>query len=251
MPVANSRKGRGLTSLVIVGLAGVGAILLSIPGNGEPPKSRRDERLRMVKDQIARRDVDDPDVLEAMRVVSRHAFVPERYQRQAYHDTPLPIGEGQTISQPYIVAKMTELLRLDPQSRVFELGTGSGYQAAVAARLAEHVYTMEIHRKLADRAAGVLDALGIENVTVRQGDGYYGWPGKAPFDAIIVTAAATHIPPPLVEQLRLGGRMVIPVGPAFATQRLMVVTKSLDGHVTTRALFPVRFVPVTGGHAGE
>jgi protein-L-isoaspartate(D-aspartate) O-methyltransferase len=209
---------------------------------------RAADRMRMVADQIVRRGVADPRVLAAMRAVPRHRFVPERLQAAAYDDNPLPIGYGQTISQPYIVAKMTELLGLTATSRVFELGTGSGYQAAVAAQLAAHVYTMEIHAPLADRARATLAALGYTNVTVRSGDGYYGWPEHAPFDAIIVTAAASHIPPALVGQLAPGGRMVVPVGPAFATQRLMVVEKARDGTINTRALFPVRFVPVTGHH---
>jgi protein-L-isoaspartate(D-aspartate) O-methyltransferase len=212
---------------------------------------RTADRMRMVADQIVRRGVNDPRVLAAMRAVPRHRFVPERLQATAYDDNPLPIGYGQTISQPYIVAKMTELLRLTPASKLFELGTGSGYQAAVASQLAAQVYTMEIHAPLADRARAALAALGYANVTVRTGDGYYGWPEHAPFDAILVTAAASHIPPPLVAQLVPGGRMVVPVGPAFATQRLMVVEKAFDGTITTRALFPVRFVPVTGRHGGQ
>jgi protein-L-isoaspartate(D-aspartate) O-methyltransferase len=213
------------------------------------PEDRGAERRAMVEEQIRARGVRDPRVLEAMRMVPRHRFVPPEWQAQAYDDLPLPIGEGQTISQPFIVAKMTELAALSPTDRVFELGTGSGYQAAVASRLAAHVWTMEILPSLADRARRVLADLGYENVTVRVGDGYDGWPEQAPFDAIFVTAAATHIPPPLIAQLRPGGRLVVPVGPAFSTQRLMLVEKGMDGSVRTRSLFPVRFVPLV--RAGE
>jgi protein-L-isoaspartate(D-aspartate) O-methyltransferase len=208
---------------------------------------RADDRRRMVAIQLVRRGIAGDRVLGAMSTVPRHRFVLKPLRHAAYDDNPLPIGYGQTISQPYIVAKMTELLELTPTSILFELGTGSGYQAAVAARLAAHVYTMEIHPPLAERARTTLAKLGYDNITVRQGDGYYGWEEHAPFDAIIVTAAATHIPPPLLAQLKVGGRMVIPVGPAFATQRLMLVAKGVDGTITTRALFPVRFVPVTTG----
>jgi len=226
-------------------IAAVVAASLATPVAAATQGDRSDERRRMVETQLVRRDVADRRVLEAMSTVPRHRFVSERLHRAAYDDNPLPIGYGQTISQPYIVAKMTELLRLTPASTLFELGTGSGYQAAVAARLAAHVYTMEIQPPLAERASTTLAELGYDNVTVRQGDGYYGWEEHAPFDAVIVTAAATHIPPPLLAQLKPGGRMVIPVGPAFATQRLMLVEKGMDGGITTRALFPVRFVPVT------
>ncbi|MGH7859047.1 MAG: protein-L-isoaspartate(D-aspartate) O-methyltransferase, partial [Candidatus Binatia bacterium] len=159
---------------------------------------------------------------------------------------PLPIGEGQTISQPFIVASMTSLLELEPTDRVFELGTGSGYQAAIASRVAAKVFSMEIHPTLAERAEKVLVSLRYDNVTVRAGDGYNGWSAEAPFDAILVTAAATHIPPPLLDQLKPGGRMVVPVGPAFSTQRLMLVEKDAKGEVRTRALYPVRFVPLAG-----
>jgi protein-L-isoaspartate(D-aspartate) O-methyltransferase len=204
----------------------------------------------MVETQISSRDVASSRVVEVMRQVPRHRFVPASRQASAYEDMPLPIGEGQTISQPYIVAKMTELAHIDSGDRVFELGTGSGYQAAVASRLASEVFTMEIHPSLAEHARATIADLGYRNVTVREGDGYYGWAEHAPFDAILVTAAATHIPPPLVEQLRPGGRMVVPVGPPFAVQRLMLVEKSAQGQIRTRALFAVRFVPVEGGHGG-
>jgi protein-L-isoaspartate(D-aspartate) O-methyltransferase len=190
----------------------------------------------------------DPQVVEALRSVPRHRFVPEAYRDQAYANRPVPIGYGQTISQPYIVAIMTALLRPEPDDRVFELGTGSGYQAAVLAELVGEVYTMEIIEPLGESARERLDALGYTNVRVRVGDGYDGWPEAAPFDAIVVTAAGDHIPPPLVRQLKPGGRMVIPVGSGFLTQQLLLVTKRQDGGIETRELLPVAFVPLTGGH---
>ncbi|MFN2432695.1 MAG: protein-L-isoaspartate(D-aspartate) O-methyltransferase [Gemmatimonadota bacterium] len=207
---------------------------------------RAAERSRMVEEQIAERGVDDRGVLDALGTVPRHRFVPERLADLAYADRPLPIGHGQTISQPYIVAFMTETLELEPSDRVLEVGTGSGYQAAVAGELADSVYTIEIVEPLAASAAERLRALGYGNVVTRQGDGYFGWEEHAPFDAVIVTAAAGHVPPPLVEQLRPGGRMVIPVGGAFQLQHLVLVSKAEDGTVTTRNLLPVRFVPLLG-----
>ncbi|MCK5352386.1 protein-L-isoaspartate(D-aspartate) O-methyltransferase [bacterium] len=200
----------------------------------------------MVRYQIEDRNVRDQGVLAAMRTVPRHEFVPERYRDQAYNDHPLPIGLGQTISQPYIVAFMTELLKLEPEDRVFELGTGSGYQAAVASKVAGSVYTMEIYRDLADSARERLEALEYKNVHSRYGDGYFGWKEKAPFDAIIVTAAADHIPPPLIEQLRPGGRLIIPLGSPFSIQQLVLVTKDLKGKVSERPVIAVRFVPLLG-----
>jgi protein-L-isoaspartate(D-aspartate) O-methyltransferase len=200
----------------------------------------------MVRYQIEDRNVRDQDVLAAMRTVPRHEFVPERYRDQAYNDHPLPIGLGQTISQPYIVAFMTELLKLKPEDRVFELGTGSGYQAAVASKMAGSVYTMEIYRDLADSARERLEALEYKNVHSRYGDGYFGWKEKAPFDAIIVTAAADHIPPPLIEQLKPGGRLIIPLGSPFSIQQLVLVTKDLKGKVSERPVIAVRFVPLLG-----
>jgi len=200
----------------------------------------------MVRYQIEDRNVRDQGVLTAMRTVPRHEFVPERYRDQAYKDHPLPIGLGQTISQPYIVAFMTELLKLEPEDRVFELGTGSGYQAAVASKVAGSVYTMEIYRDLADSARERLEALEYKNVHSRYGDGYFGWKEKAPFDAIIVTAAADHIPPPLIEQLRPGGRLIIPLGSPFSIQQLVLVTKDHKGKVSERPVIAVRFVPLLG-----
>ncbi len=198
----------------------------------------------MVRSQIRDRDVRDARVLAAMNTVPRHEFVPERYRGQAYGDHPLPIGHGQTISQPYIVALMTELLKLEPEDRVFELGTGSGYQAAVASRVAKSVYTVEIYRELAEPARDRLKSLGFNNVHARHGDGYFGWPEKAPFDGIIVTAAADHIPPPLIEQLKRGGRLIIPLGSPFSIQQLVLVTKDLEGNVSEHPIIAVRFVPL-------
>jgi protein-L-isoaspartate(D-aspartate) O-methyltransferase len=190
----------------------------------------------------------DPAVLAALGRTPRHRFVPPDQVAAAYANRPLPIGHGQTISQPYIVALMTDLLDVGPGARVLEVGTGSGYQAAVLAELGVTVFTLEIVEPLAREATARLAALGYDRVSVRHGDGYYGWPEQAPFDAVIVTAAASHIPPPLVDQLRPGGRMVIPVGSRFFTQHLMLVDKQLDGTPTVRQLLPVRFVPLTGGH---
>ena len=189
----------------------------------------------------------DERVVQVLGAVPRHEFVPDSERANAYDNRPLPIGEGQTISQPYIVAIMTDLLEPKPDHVVFELGTGSGYQAAILAGLVRQVYTMEIIPTLGDRARQTLQRLGYRNVEVRVGDGYYGWEEHAPFDAIIVTAAVGHIPPPLIQQLKPGGRMIIPVGSGFLTQQLMLVTKADDGALRTRAILPVRFVPLTGG----
>jgi len=198
----------------------------------------------MVEQQLAARDITDERVLAAMRKVPRHRFVPPQEERYAYADTPLPIGEGQTISQPYIVALMTQLARPAPTDRALEIGTGSGYQAAVLAELVDHVYTIELEPTLAERARRVLTELGYENVTARAGDGYAGWPEHAPFDIIIVTAAPDHVPQPLIEQLKPGGRMVVPVGPVGASQRLRLIEKDSSGKIKTRDLSPVRFVPL-------
>jgi protein-L-isoaspartate(D-aspartate) O-methyltransferase len=187
----------------------------------------------------------DRKVMDAMRTVPRHLFVPENLRNAAYANRPLPIGHGQTISQPYIVALMTDLLRVDKDDVVLEVGTGSGYQAAVLSPLVKQVHTVEIVAPLAQQATARLKALGYRNVTVRHADGYNGWKEAAPYDAIIVTAAATHIPPPLIQQLKPGGRMIIPVGGPFATQSLMLVEKTAAGKVRTRQVLPVVFVPLT------
>jgi len=219
--------------------------LASAPAAAQDQEARA--RALMVERQIVARGVRDTATLRAMRAVPRHRFVPDDVRSAAYDDSPLPIGLGQTISQPYIVAYMTEQLRLRRGGRVLEVGTGSGYQAAVLAEIVAEVYTIEIVPQLALEAAARLRRLGYAGVRTRTGDGYDGWPDAAPFDAIIVTAAAGFVPPPLVEQLRPGGRMIIPVGETGSVQELMVVEKAADGRTTTRTLIPVRFVPLTRG----
>ena len=211
-----------------------------------PPSSdpHAERRARMVETQIVARGVRDPEVLAAMRKVPRHLFVQPAQRDQAYEDHPLPIPGNQTISQPYIVAIMTELLDLQPGERVLEIGTGSGYQSAVLAHLAKEVYSIEIVPELARSAAARLKELGYANVTVREGDGYRGWPERAPFDGVIVTAAPERIPQPLLDQLAPGGAMVIPVGGFF--QELKVFRKSADGRITEKDVLPVRFVPMVG-----
>ena len=191
--------------------------------------------------------IDDPAVIEALRAVPRHEFVPRDLRDAAYLNRPLPIGHGQTISQPYIVALMTQLLELEPGDRTLEVGTGSGYQAAVLAEIVDSVFTIEIVEPLATSARARLERLGYDAVRPKHGDGYFGWPEHGPFDGIVVTAAATHIPPPLVEQLAVGGRMVIPVGPPFRVQQLMLLEKLPDGSVAQRAIAPVAFVPFVRG----
>jgi protein-L-isoaspartate(D-aspartate) O-methyltransferase len=190
----------------------------------------------------------DPRVMQAMGRIPRHEFVPDTQKPYAYENRPLSIGHGQTISQPYIVALMTDLLKPEPQHRVLEIGTGSGYQAAILAELTEQVYTLEIIEELARQASQRLDQLGYKNVICRVADGYYGWESAAPFDAIVVTAAASHIPAPLLKQLKPGGRMVIPIGGRFQVQQLMLIEKTADDKFTNRQLLPVRFVPLTGEH---
>ncbi|MBI3963293.1 MAG: protein-L-isoaspartate(D-aspartate) O-methyltransferase [Deinococcus sp.] len=203
------------------------------------------EQQVMIEYQIVARGVHDPRVLEALRTVPRHQFVPPEYVDDAYDDRPLEIGFGQTISQPYIVAYMTELLAPLPQHRVLEIGTGSGYQAAVLAELVAQVYSVEIIPELGTAAQERLKRLGYENVQVRIADGWLGWPERAPFDRILVTAAVSQIPPPLLEQLRPGGRLVMPLGRPFGSQYLVLAEKSPAGNITTRTALPVRFVSCT------
>ncbi len=218
-----------------------------------PAEAQRDfakERANMVRTQIesgilGRTAVKDARVLEAMRAVPRHEFVPEALRGEAYADHPLPIGHGQTISQPYIVAVMTEVLQPKPDHVVLEIGTGSGYQAAVLGEIVKEVYTIEIVRELGEEAEKTLRRLGYDNVHTRVGDGYLGWPEHAPFDGIIVTAAPDHVPQPLIEQLKAGGRMVIPVGPEGGIQQLKLIEKDADGKVRESLLDAVRFVPLT------
>jgi protein-L-isoaspartate(D-aspartate) O-methyltransferase len=183
-------------------------------------------------------------VAAAMREVQRHLFVPQAERERAYVDAPVPIGHGQTISQPYIVALMTELVRPQPSDRVLEVGTGSGYQAAVLSRLVAHVYTIELEDTLGRRAEEVLREQKYDNVTVRIGDGYAGWPEHAPFDIIIVTAAPEHVPQPLIDQLKPGGRLIVPVGPRFTVQQLQLIEKNAAGEITSRNVSPVMFVPL-------
>ena len=206
-------------------------------------KKYKSLRQQMVETQIIRRNITDKNVINAMRTIPRHLFVSKRYHAEAYDDHPLPIAGGQTISQPYIVAIMTELIQIDSSSKILEIGTGSGYQAAVLGEISDSVYSIEIIPVLAERAEELLDSLGFKSVHVRAGDGYKGWPEVAPFDAIIVTAAAPKIPQPLVDQLKIGGRMIIPVGDS--SQDLILITKNETG-IVKKSIIPVRFVPMTG-----
>ena len=214
----------------------------SVHAGPEGPKGHEKDRLHMVSSQIESRGVRDPGVLRAMRAVPRHRFVPESQRASAYDDRPLPIGHQQTISQPYIVALMSELADVEPGDTVLEVGTGSGYQAAVLAEMGAKVFSIEIVEPLAEQSKATLTDLGYD-VTVRHGDGYAGWPEHAPFDAVLVTAAPPYIPGPLKEQLKIGGRLVIPVGTRF--QSLLRVTRTKDGFRKEEVL-PVRFVPMTG-----
>ena len=237
---------------LVAGLSLLAVALVGADRPGPPAASERaDERARMVEQQMAhppdaRMRVTDEKVLEAMRIAPRHVFVPQRDRRNAYRDHPLSIGHGQTISQPYIVGLMTQLLELDEDAKVLEIGTGSGYQAAVLAHLTSQVYTIEIVEPLYERATKALAGQGYDTVRGKQADGYFGWPEHAPFDAIIVTCAAGHLPPPLWKQLAPGGRIVIPIGGPYQTQRLVVITKEPDGSRRSRTVLAVRFVPMTG-----
>ena len=234
------------------------SLFLLLAGHAARCDPREGERARMIEEiretaMVAQAPgtggVIDEAVLDALARVPRHRFVPDSEAGRAYENRPLPIGHGQTISQPYIVALMTDLLDVAPGDRVFELGTGSGYQSAVLADMGCNVWTMEVVEELGKRAEETVAATGYaDRVRTRIGDAYYGWPEAAPFDAIVVTAAGDHVPPPLVEQLKPGGRMVIPVGTGFLTQQLLLVEKLEDGGVRSREVLPVRFVPLTGDH---
>ncbi|MEW6001174.1 MAG: protein-L-isoaspartate(D-aspartate) O-methyltransferase [Nitrospirota bacterium] len=203
------------------------------------------KRQVMIEHDIKGRGIKDKRVLDAMEKIPRHLFVDEHLRDRAYGDYPLPIGEGQTISQPYVVALMTEALKLKPTDRVLEIGTGSGYQAAVLAEIVKEVYTIEIRKSLAGRAAKRLKGLGYGNIKVKYGDGYFGWEGFALFDAIIITAAANHIPPPLIKQLKDGGRLIVPLGSTIYYQTLTLVTKK-KGEIKVEQMGPVAFVPMIG-----
>jgi protein-L-isoaspartate(D-aspartate) O-methyltransferase len=198
----------------------------------------------MVREQIAGRGIRDPRVIEALRQVPRHSFIPDAERARAYDDSPVPIGQGQTISQPYIVALMTELVRPHAGDRVLEIGTGSGYQSAVLARLVRHVYTIELEETLARSAVAAWRESQVENITVRTGDGFGGWPEHAPFDIVVVTAAPEHVPQPLIDQLQPGGRLIVPVGPRFTVQQLQLLEKDAASAITTKDVSPVMFVPL-------
>lgn len=243
-----SPKRRVPLQVAIVGILA----LISLVGRTEPLPSERDAlwaevdaQLRALSGQIGISGL-SPEVHDALSAVPRHQFVPSGQQAYAYENRPLPIGHGQTISQPLIVAAMTELLDVEPGDRVFELGTGSGYQAAVLAELGVEVYSVEIVEALGHRARATLDQTGYSNVNTRIGDGYDGWPEAAPFDAVIVTAASDHIPPPLIRQLKPDGRLLIPVGNRYLTQKLVLLQRDQAGAITTQELLPVTFVPLTG-----
>jgi protein-L-isoaspartate(D-aspartate) O-methyltransferase len=217
----------------------------ALPAEMSESSDARHARDRMVREQIEARGLSDHRVLDAMRSVPRHRFVPQDLAESAYSDHPLPIGDGQTISQPYVVALMTDVLQLKPSDRVLEIGTGSGYQAAVLSGLAAEVFTIEIKQKLYLNASNIIKMLGYNNITCRHGDGYFGWSEVAPFDAIMITAAVDHIPPPLLKQLRDGGRMVLPLGSPFGYQNLVLATKHGED-VSVRQITGVLFVPMTG-----
>ena len=228
---------------VIAGL--VAALMAGQAVVARAEDSELKSREAMVRNQLVAGGIKDPGVLQAMVEVPRHEFVPTSLRPYAYADGPLPIGHGQTISQPFIVAYMTQALALTKQESVLEVGTGSGYQAAILGKLAKEVYSIEIVPPLAESAKGVLSKLGFENVHVKLGDGYLGWPEKAPFDAIIVTCAPDHVPEPLISQLKEGGRLVIPVGEAGGIQQLVLLRKK-NGQISREKMLDVRFVPMTG-----
>ena len=221
-------------------------LLLALPPHLPAAEHFHEQRRTMVLRDIKGRGIGDQRVLAAMEKIPRHLLVGERYRHEAYADHPLPIGEGQTISQPYVVALMTEALKLKAADRVLEIGTGSGYQAAVLAEIVRDVKSIEIRQGLAKTAAAKLKELGYANVAVKYGDGYFGWEEHAPFDAIIITASVNHIPPPLIKQLKEGGRLILPLGSTVYYQTLTLVTKRKGGELDVQQLDPVAFVPMTG-----
>jgi len=241
---------RGLVAALLLACAAVGAVDSGVDPFAAARQAMLEEIAADVRltSQSLDKEALDPRVLDVMGKVPRHELVPDELRDVAYENRPLPIGHGQTISQPYIVAIMTDLLKFEPGQRALEVGTGSGYQAAILGQLGGAVYTIEIIEDLGEQARRNLERLGFKNIEVRIGDGYYGWEEHAPFDAIVVTAAASHVPPPLIKQLKNGGRMVIPVGSRFMVQQLLLVEKDASGTVTTRQILPVRFVPLTGAH---
>jgi protein-L-isoaspartate(D-aspartate) O-methyltransferase len=247
---SSQRLEAGLLSVACLATVCIGGIGQAADSYQSLRRSLLEEIAEDVRDTAAylnKRALDER-VMAAMAAVPRHEFVPETERRHAYENRPLPIGHGQTISQPYIVAVMTDLLEPKPGCRALEVGTGSGYQAAVLSHLCAEVYTIEIIDALGIAARERLQRLAYQNVFVRLGDGYYGWREHAPFDVIVVTAVASQVPPPLLAQLKPGGRMVLPVGSRFTTQQLVVLRKGDDGRITTREILPVAFVPLTGGH---
>lgn len=240
--------------ILFIFLMGIITVAITLASNSEEYRVQRERMIKEIegdvkvtskrigKKQLSR------SVMKAMATVPRHEFVPVHLRRAAYANRPLPIGYGQTISQPYIVALMTDLLDVESGDVVLEIGTGSGYQAAILAELVKKVYTIEIIKELGQQAKDRLEGLGYQNITALVHDGYYGLEEHSPFDGIIVTAAANHIPPPLIKQLRPGAKMVIPVGGPFMTQQLMLIEKKMDGKIITKQMLPVIFVPLTGGH---
>jgi len=234
-------------SAIAIGLIAASLVIIYLPRQSKEERTYKSLAERMVAKQIEARGVKDKKVLQAMRTVPRHKFVSDDLKSSAYEDRPLPIGCGQTISQPYIVALMTELLEVDEGDKALEVGTGSGYQAAILSEIVKKVYTIEIFEELGTSAKKRLKELGYSNAEVRVADGYYGWPEEAPFDAIIVTCAATHIPPPLIAQLKEGGKMCIPIGGVFQVQNLMLIEKK-NGKITSKNILPVMFVPMLGEH---
>jgi len=248
MPVCKTPRAFLLSGLILLCLGSAATALEKDFAKQRERLAQTIEReVRLTRSYLGKSGLDQ-SVLQALRRVPRHEFVTQDHKTQAYKNRPLPIGYGQTISQPYIVAIMTDLLQVESDDIVFELGTGSGYQAAVLAELVQHVYTMEIIEPLGERARETMARLGYDNVTIEIGDGYFGWKEHAPFDAIVVTAAGDHIPPPLIQQLKPEGRMIIPVGSRFMTQQLVLIEKQKDGTIRSREILPVRFVPITGGH---